>query len=78
MNRTLAGRRKLLWLWNERDGQCPRCRLPITGKSRWHFHHIELAVPWGSDRLTSLLLVHENCHRQIHSHGKEQAKPPVS
>ncbi|BAU50230.1 RNA-directed DNA polymerase [Sulfurifustis variabilis] len=78
MRRTLAGRRKLSWLWTKQDGRCPQCRQPITNKSGWHLHHKVWRCHGGSDKLSNLELVHENCHRQKHSLGRKHARPPVS
>jgi RNA-directed DNA polymerase len=36
----LRGRRKLLALWKQQQGLCPRCSGKITVLTRWHSHHI--------------------------------------
>ncbi|WP_310667171.1 HNH endonuclease signature motif containing protein, partial [Burkholderia multivorans] len=45
------------------------------GRSRWHVHHIVRRVDGGSNQRGNLVMVHPNCHNQIHSLGLEVAKP---
>ena len=65
MERDLRGKKRLLRLWRQQGGKCPQCREPITTDSGWHVHHIL----GGSDKFSNLVLLHPNCHRQIHSRG---------
>lgn len=72
---SLAGRRKLLSLWIQQGGICPGCGEKLTEERGWHVHHI---VPWvisKDDRQSNLMMVHPNCHRQIHSRGFNVVKP---
>jgi RNA-directed DNA polymerase len=71
----LQGRRKLLFLWQEQDGLCPVCNQKITQLTGWHNHHIVWRVNGGSDKAENRVLLHPNCHRQVHSHNLEVAKP---
>nr|WP_307174176.1 reverse transcriptase domain-containing protein [Duganella sp. CF517] len=66
MDKTLEGRRKLRWLWWWQEGLCPHCDQKITRESGWHLHHIVKRSERGSDKLTNLVLLHPNCHRQYH------------
>jgi RNA-directed DNA polymerase len=66
MTRTLAGRRKLLWLWQRQKGICPNCKQSITLESRWHDHHKIRRGQSGRDRWTNQVMLHANCHRQTH------------
>jgi RNA-directed DNA polymerase len=75
MANTLRGRRKLLYLWREQGGMCPVCRQPITKLSGWHNHHIVWRTLGGSDNAENRVLLHPNCHRQVHSQEIEVAKP---
>lgn len=75
MANTLRGKRKLLYLWREQEGICPVCNQPITKLSGWHNHHIVWRTRGGSDRAENRVLLHPNCHRQVHSQGLEVAKP---
>jgi RNA-directed DNA polymerase len=75
MERSLQGRRKLLYLWKEQQGICPVCKQSITELTKWHVHHIVWRTRGGADTAENRLLVHPNCHRQIHSQGLEVRKP---
>lgn len=75
MENTLAGRSKLLRLWNSQGGICPICHQPITRESGWNVHHIISKVNGGGDQLNNLVMVHPNCHRQIHVKDIKVVKP---
>ena len=62
-------------LWNEQDGRCPVCRQPITPQTEWHLHHLVWRSKGGSDRADNQVLLHPNCHRQVHSQGLTVGKP---
>jgi RNA-directed DNA polymerase len=66
MDKTLEGRRKLRWLWWLQEGICPVCQQKITRETGWHLHHIIKRSQHGSDKLSNLILLHPNCHRQHH------------
>ncbi|MFV9473290.1 group II intron reverse transcriptase/maturase [Advenella sp. RU8] len=61
--------RKQVNLWHEQDGLCALCRLPLTEESGWHMHHIIQRVAGGADTMDNLVLLHPNCHAQVHSKG---------
>lgn len=67
LDSTLYNRKKLIRLWREQRGNCPICQEKITKESRWNIHHINFRVNGGSDKPVNLLLLHPNCHRQLHS-----------
>lgn len=71
----LGGRRKLLYLWKEQDGICPICYEKITSLTQWHCHHLVERAKGGLDKLTNMVLLHPNCHRQVHSQGLKVVKP---
>ena len=62
----LKERKRLLRLWLSQDGQCPVCDRPITMDEAFHAHHIHHKQLGGSDQLSNLVLLHPNCHRQVH------------
>ena len=70
-----ANRRKLSALWREQEGKCPICDQKITKESGWNIHHIIYRVAGGKDTLSNLLLIHPNCHRQVHNQHLHVAKP---
>lgn len=75
MQNSLRGRKKLIRLWLDQDRRCPICRELITQKSGWHVHHIIWRVNGGKDGSTNLIMVHPNCHSQIHVKGFKVVKP---
>jgi HNH endonuclease len=75
MAEDLRGRRRLLHWWKAQDGLCPVCNQKITFLTGWHNHHIVWRSLGGSDRTENRMLLHPNCHRQVHSHGLSVVKP---
>jgi RNA-directed DNA polymerase len=74
----LQGRMDILALWKEQDGKCPVCDQTITIETRWHDHHIVWRSKGGRDNLSNRVLVHPDCHRQIHSQRLDVAKPRLA
>jgi RNA-directed DNA polymerase len=66
---TLTGRGKARYLWLEQDGKCLVCRHPLTLEEGWHVHHLRWRSHGGTERIDNLVLLHPNCHRQVHSLG---------
>jgi RNA-directed DNA polymerase len=75
MARNLKGRRYLLRLWKEQDGLCGVCHQRITQLTGWHSHHLVWRTHGGSDRAENRVLLHPNCHAQVHSQGLTVVKP---
>lgn len=61
------GRRSLNIIWRKQKMRCPSCHELITQETGWHLHHIHPRHKGGSNELANLILLHPNCHRQIHS-----------
>ena len=71
----LVGRWTLRLLWKEQGGICPVCNQKITTVTGWHNHHIVWRTHGGKDTIENRVLVHPNCHQQIHSQGLDVGKP---
>lgn len=71
----LRDKYKLLNLWQSQNGICPVCEQKITEITGWHSHHIVWRSKGGSDNAKNQVLVHPNCHMQIHSQGISVVKP---
>ena len=69
MANTLTGRGTARYLWLEQDGKCPVCGQALTLEEGWHVHHLLWRSHGGTDAFDNLVLVHPNCHRQVHSEG---------
>ncbi|ETR68183.1 MAG: hypothetical protein OMM_10786 [Candidatus Magnetoglobus multicellularis str. Araruama] len=63
----LRYRSRIYDLWHQQNGICPVCREHITEESGWHKHHIIWRTDGGRDTNENLVLLHPNCHRQVHS-----------
>ncbi len=75
MVHNLKGKRQLLALWKEQKGLCPICQQKITKLTGWHNHHLVWRVNGGKDTADNRVLLHPNCHRQVHSQRLEVVKP---
>jgi RNA-directed DNA polymerase len=75
MDATLEGRRQLLSLYKQQEGICPICHQEITEITEWHRHHIIWRSNGGRDTAENLVLLHPECHRQVHSRKLEVVKP---
>lgn len=75
MENTLYGRQQLIRIWKSQQGDCPVCKQKITAESGWHLHHITPRILGGLDKDENLVLLHPNCHRQVHSLGLSVEKP---
>ena len=68
MKDRLWGRRKHLSLYKRQEGKCPHCNQPLKDdETGWNIHHVIPKVEGGSDTLGNLVLLHPNCHRQVHA-----------
>jgi RNA-directed DNA polymerase len=71
----LQGRRSLLRLWKEQDGLCVVCPQRITQRTGWQSQHLVWRTPGGADRAENRVLLHPNCHTQVHRQGLTVVKP---
>lgn len=67
---------KLNRLWRSQHGKCPICFQLITTETEWDIHHKVWRSLGGGDEESNLVLVHGNCHRQIHARG-DTTWPPA-
>jgi RNA-directed DNA polymerase len=77
MASTLTGRGTARYLWLEQDGKCQVCRQPLALAEGWHVHHLRGRSHGGSALIENLVLLHPNCHRQVHSEGLVVGKTRV-
>jgi RNA-directed DNA polymerase len=69
MANTLTGRGTTSYLWYEGDGRCRVCCQPLTPETGWHVHHLLWRSYGGPDTIENLVLLHPNCHHQLHQQG---------
>lgn len=73
--RNSQGGRKIVHLWVAQEGTCPVCQQKLEIEEEWHIHHILPIHAGGTDQQSNLILLHNNCHKQVHSSGVKVAKP---
>ena len=75
MSNTLTGSATARYLRFTQDGKCAVCHEPLTLEEGWHVHHLLWRSYGGSDTIDNLVLLHPNCHQQVHSEGLVVVKP---
>ena len=64
---TLAGRRRIEYLWKVQGGRCVVCgQLLRIAEEDCQIHHWIERSRGGPDTTDNMALLHANCHRQIH------------
>ena len=76
MSDKLGYRSQVLSLYRRQEGNCAHCGAPITWESRWHDHHVVYRTHGGSNALDNRVLVHPNCHAQLHHHQDTHVSQP--
>jgi RNA-directed DNA polymerase len=75
MLNSLTGQRRARYLWQEQNGCCLVCGQMLTLEEGWQVHHLLWRAHGGSSKAANTVLLHPNCHRQVHSKGLVVAKP---
>lgn len=75
MLENMGHRKQWTRMYVDQGGLCAVCNCKITKATGWHDHHIEHRVHGGSDALGNRVLLHPNCHAQVHSKGLKVIKP---
>ncbi len=63
----LKGRKKLLSIWKRQSDKCLICKQIISKQTSWHLHHLIPKAKGGGNTQANLVLLHPNCHRQVHN-----------
>lgn len=66
LKKSLAGNMKLWKIVERQNFQCAVCQQTFNSEDEWDIHHIIRRVDGGSDDSSNLMMLHVNCHRQIH------------
>ncbi len=69
MIESLTGQGQARYLWLEQQGVCLVCGQPLQAAEEWQVHHLQWRVYGGQDTVDNLVILHGNCHRQVHSAG---------
>jgi RNA-directed DNA polymerase len=75
MLENMSHRKQWIRMYVDQGGLCAVCQCKMTKVTGWHDHHIEYRVHGGSDALGNRVLLHPNCHAQVHSNGLKVIKP---
>jgi RNA-directed DNA polymerase len=75
MKGSVTGQVKWLRLWWSQDKECPICNEKIRKEGGWKIHLILPKSEGGADNISNLVMVHPDCHKQIHSLRLKIAKP---
>lgn len=72
---SLKGLKMLLLLWKKQEGRCPVCHQKITKMTGWQTHHVIFRSHGGSDSANNLILLHPECHQEVHRPKSVVVKP---
>lgn len=72
----LHGRRLLTRIFKRQKGRCIQCQQKITRQTGWHAHHLHQKHLGGKYTYENLVMLHPNCHYQVHSLKIQLAQPP--
>ncbi|OEZ99802.1 group II intron reverse transcriptase/maturase [Duganella sp. HH101] len=75
MIKNMRYRKEWITLYVEQRGKCASCGNEMDFDTGWHDHHIEYRMVGGSDALGNRVLLHPNCHSQVHQRGLKVTKP---
>ncbi|WP_110328336.1 group II intron reverse transcriptase/maturase [Paraburkholderia tropica] len=65
-------------LYTSQEGRCALCEQVLEFDTGWHDHHLIYKVYGGTNSLSNRVLLHPNCHRQVHARGLNVTKPAPS
>ncbi|MBK9468984.1 MAG: group II intron reverse transcriptase/maturase [Pseudomonadales bacterium] len=75
MMNSLQYRREVSRLYQQQRGQCAHCHHPITRESGWHDHYLLARTLGGGKSTSNRVLLHPECHDQVHNLGISICKP---
>ena len=76
MSTKLAGRRLLKYLYTRQAGKCALCDQPIMPATGWDRHHLTPKYMGGRHTDENLVLLHPDCHVQVHHENLHIPTPP--
>jgi RNA-directed DNA polymerase len=75
MKSKMRYRKEWARLYLDQGGKCAVCGYEMDVETGWHDHHIEYRMSGGSDSLANRVLLHPDCHAQVHSQKLQVVKP---
>ncbi|WCP67303.1 group II intron reverse transcriptase/maturase [Vibrio tubiashii] len=67
LKKSLGGSLRLWRVAERQDFRCAVCHQQFGSEDEWDVHHIIRRVDGGTDNSSNLMLLHVNCHRQVHN-----------
>ncbi|MDC5320353.1 HNH endonuclease, partial [Acinetobacter baumannii] len=68
-------RKQQVSLFEQQKGICMLCQQALTEETGWDDHHIIYRMNGGDDTLSNRVLLHPNCHRELHARHLSVFKP---
>ena len=75
MLESFRGRNMLRYLWYSQRGLCPVCTEKITQLTGWRLHYCLPRTSGGSPSSENRVLLHPECHSNVHHRGLSVSKP---
>ncbi len=75
MLKNMRYRKEWIRLYVDQGGKCALCGYEMDFDTGWHDHHIVYTMDHGTDALRNRVLLHPNCHAQVHSLNLKVVKP---
>ncbi|MDE2608667.1 MAG: group II intron reverse transcriptase/maturase [Burkholderiales bacterium] len=76
MEKSRSYLRQWFSLYSSQQGNCALCGEALEFDNGWHDHHLVYKMHGGTNALSNRVLLHPNCHRQVHA-GKIAVTKPV-
>lgn len=67
---------KVRLIWERQHHRCLMCNQLFKDKDDWDIHHLIRRTDGGTDNSSNLVMLHINCHMQLH-HGKGDKLPAL-
>ncbi|KND59655.1 Retron-type RNA-directed DNA polymerase [Candidatus Burkholderia verschuerenii] len=77
MAHSMRYRRQWATLYLSQGGLCAHCGCALTDETGWHDHHLVYRMLGGSDAFSNRVLLHPNCHQQVHAGNIAVTKPAL-
>jgi RNA-directed DNA polymerase len=75
--KSMTYRKQWASLFLSQHGKCACCGGALSDETGWHDHHLVPRVVGGSDALSNRVLLHPECHRQLHAKGLTLQSRPL-
>jgi RNA-directed DNA polymerase len=77
MEHSMGYRRQWITLYMSQGGLCAHCGYTLEDETGWHDHHLMYQMHGGSNALSNRVLLHPNCHHQVHAGKIAVTKPAL-